>query len=181
VANAATVEQALAACGLTAGRRYLFTMLSVEPDLFSTFRRLLLALVLLGIGGLTLELLLLEHTESATQWIPFAVLALGLIVGVAAWIRPSARILRLLQIVMLLFIVAGLLGIYLHVRGNVLFEQETDPSARGLDLIWRSLYGGIPMLAPAAMTHVGLLGLLFAYRHPALRRREASTIPQERS
>jgi hypothetical protein len=109
-----------------------------EPGLLPTIRRILLALLLLGVVGLTLELLLLEHTESATQLIPLALLALGFVVAVTVAVRPTRRSLRLFQGVMLLFVAAGLLGIYLHVRGNILFEQETDPSARGLDLIWRS-------------------------------------------
>jgi hypothetical protein len=152
-----------------------------ESDLLSTFRRILLALVLLGIGGLTIELFLLEHTDSATQWIPLAVLAAGLVASVTVWFKPSARSLRIFQVVMLLFVAAGLLGIYLHLRGNVLFEQETDPSARGVDLFWRSLRGGVPLLAPAAMAQIGLLGLVFAFRHPALRRGAVPTTAQERS
>jgi hypothetical protein len=152
-----------------------------EPELLSTIRRILLALVLLGIVGLTLELLLLEHTESATQLIPFAVLGAGSVASVKVAMRPTARSLRLFQVVMLLFIVAGLLGLYFHLRGNVEFELEDDPSARGLDLVWRSLHGGIPLLAPAAMAQLGLLGLVFTLRHPALRDAAAPTTPQERS
>jgi hypothetical protein len=152
-----------------------------EPGLLSTIRRTLLALLLLGAVGLTLELLLLEHTESATQLIPLAILALGFVVAVAVTIRPTRRSLRLFQGVMLLFVAAGLLGVYLHVRGNILFEQETDPSARGLDLVWRSLRGGIPMLAPAAMAQLGLLGLVFTLGHPALRPGAITSTHQETS
>lgn len=152
-----------------------------EPALLSTFRRIILALIVLGILGLTAELLLLEHTESATQLIPFVVLGLGLVASVIAWRKPEARTLRLFQVAMAVFIVTGLVGIYLHLRGNVLFERETDPSARGLDLIWRSLRGGIPMLAPAAMSQIGLLGLVFAFRHPASRAGAAPLTPQETS
>jgi len=152
-----------------------------EPELLPTIRRILLALVLLGIAGLTVELLLLEHIESATQLIPFAVFGVGVAASVAVGVRPTHRSLRFFQVVMLLFIAAGLLGVYLHLRGNVLFEREQDPSARGLDLIWRSLRGGIPMLAPAAMAQLGLLGLVFAFRHPALRAGAAPTTPQETS
>jgi hypothetical protein len=152
-----------------------------EPALLSTFRRILLALVVLGVVGLTLELLLLEHTESATQLIPFAVLAAGIVAVATVWKKPSVGSVRFFQVTMMLFVAAGLVGIFLHLRGNVLFEQETDPSARGLDLIWRSLRGGVPMLAPAAMTQIGLVGLVFAFRHPALRGGAASTTPQETS
>jgi hypothetical protein len=152
-----------------------------EAELLSTIRRILLGLVLLGICGLTLELLLLEHTESATQLLPFAVLGAGLAGTIAVGIRPNARSIRFFQIVMLLFIATGLLGLYLHLRGNVEFEREQDPSARGLDLVWRSLHGGVPLLAPAAMAQLGLLGLVFAYRHPLLRTSAAATTPPERS
>jgi hypothetical protein len=152
-----------------------------EPEPLSTIRRILLALVLLGIIGLTLELFLLEHTESATQLIPFAVFGAGLASIMKVAMRPTARSIRYFQLVMLLFIAVGLLGLYLHLRGNVEFEQETDPSVRGLDLIRRSLHGGIPLLAPAAMAQLGLLGLAFAYRHPVLRRSAAPISPQETS
>jgi hypothetical protein len=152
-----------------------------EPELLSTIRRILLALVLLGIVGLVPELLLLKHTESVTQIIPFVVLGLGLPSGVVVWIRPTRQGIRLFQIVMLLIIVAGLLGLYFHLRGNVEFELEQDPSAHGLDLLWRSLSGGVPTLAPGAMVQLGLLGLVFAYRHPLLRVGAAPITAQERS
>jgi hypothetical protein len=152
-----------------------------EPELLSTIRRILLALVLLGIVGLVPELLLLKHTGSATQLIPFLVLGLGLVNGVVLWVRPTRRGIRIFQAVMLLFIVAGVLGLYYHFRGNVEFELEEDPSARGLDLLWRSLNGGVPTLAPGAMVQLGLLGLVFAYRHPLLRVGAAPITAQERS
>jgi uncharacterized membrane protein len=152
-----------------------------EPELLSTIRRILLALVLLGIVGLVPELLLLKHTESATQLIPLFVLGIGLVSGVVLWARPTRRGIQTFQVVMLLFIVAGLLGLYFHVRGNVEFELEQDPSAHGLDLLWRSLSGGVPTLAPGAMVQLGLLGLVFAYRHPLLRIGAASITAQERS
>jgi hypothetical protein len=152
-----------------------------EPELLSTIRRILLALVLLGIVGLVPELVLLKHTESATQLIPLLVLGLGLVSSVVLWVRPTRRSIRIFQVVMLLFIVAGLLGLYYHLRGNVEFELEQDPSAHGLDLLWRSLSGGVPTLAPGAMVQLGLLGLVFAYRHPLLRIGAAPITAQERS
>lgn len=134
-----------------------------DPDPLFTLRRLLLALLLLGIVGLMAELLLLEHTESWTQWIPLVLLAVALVVVVLAWFRPGRAVRRALQLTMVSFVVAGLAGLVLHYRGNMLFELEGDPSARGWDLVWRSLRGGVPSLAPAAMTQLGLLGLLHTY------------------
>jgi hypothetical protein len=139
-----------------------------------TIRRLLLVLVLFGSIGLALELVLLEHFESVWQWIPLGVLATGLASGILVALRPTHWSIRVFQVVMMLFIVTALLGLYLHYDGNVEFEREMDDSARGIDLFWRSLRGATPALAPGAMAQVGLLGLILAYRHPGLRREISS-------
>lgn len=133
-------------------------------------RRLFLALVLVGMGGLAAELVLLEHVESATQWIPLAVLALGFAAGAAVAARPARGTVRLFQGAMALCLAAGVLGVYLHYRGNVAFEREMDDTMRGFGLLWAALHGATPALAPGALAHLGLIGLATTYRHPALRR-----------
>lgn len=138
-------------------------------------RRLLLGLVLLGIAGLAAELVLLEHTESTWQWVPLVALGVGFVCAVAVWLRPSPRTLRPFQAVMALFVAAGAVGAYLHLRGNVEWELESDASLRGLELFWAALHGATPALAPGAMAQLGLLGLTLAYRHPALRRHPPHT------
>jgi hypothetical protein len=70
-------------------------------------------------------------------------------------------------------VVAGLVGLVLHFRGNLEFEREDDPSLRGLRLIWKALRGATPTLAPGALAQLGLLGLVWAHRHPALDARSA--------
>jgi hypothetical protein len=132
-------------------------------------RQILLALILSGTVGLGIELLLLDHAESVWQWIPFVALGGGLTSGVvvAAW--PTHRTLRFLQGVMMAMVGVGLLGVYLHYRGNAEFELEMDPAVRGFGLFWRSLRGATPALAPAALVQLGLLGLVYTYGHPALR------------
>jgi hypothetical protein len=143
-------------------------------------RRLLLAVVLLGMCGLALELFLLEHTESAWQWVPFAVLAAGLASGGAVAVRPTRAALHAFQAVMAIAVGAGLLGLYLHYTGNAEFELESDPSLRGLRLFWTSVRGATPVLAPGALAQLGLLGLVHTFRHPGLRRpARAGTHPQE--
>lgn len=131
-------------------------------------RRLLLAVVMIGIAGLGAELLLLEHFESVQQWIPLGVLGFGLLGGLALGLRPTRATVRLFQAAMVLAVAAGLLGLYLHYRGNAEFELESDASVRGLALVWAALRGATPALAPGAMVQLGLLGLILAYRHPAL-------------
>lgn len=133
-------------------------------------RRLLLALVLLGMAGLIAELLLLEHYEDALQWVPVVGLAIGLLLALAVGVRPGRGTLRAFQAVSALYVAAGLLGVYLHLRGNLEFERERDASLHGLPLLWEALRGATPALAPGALAQLGLLGLVLAYRHPALRR-----------
>jgi hypothetical protein len=69
-----------------------------------------------------------------------------------------------------LYVAAGVLGVYLHLRGNFEFERERDPSLGGSALLWEAMRGATPALAPGALAQLGLVGLAFAFRHPALRR-----------
>jgi hypothetical protein len=133
-------------------------------------RQLLLALVFIGIVGLEVELALMRHAESLTQWIPHVALLIGLLSTAAVYLRPSPATLRPFQVVMFSFLVVGALGVYLHLSGNVEFALERDPSLTGASLIWKVLRGATPALAPGALAQLGLLGLLYSYRHPALTR-----------
>lgn len=132
-----------------------------------SLRQLLLAVVLLGIVGLEVELALLRHAESFTQWIPHVALLIGLISTLAVYIRPGPATLRTFQVVMLIFLIVGALGVYLHFIGNVEFALERNPSLSGTALIWKALRGATPALAPGALAQLGLLGLLYTYRHSA--------------
>ena len=140
-----------------------------SPD-GGTLRPLLLALVGIGAAGLEVELLLQKHYESAWQLTPLVLL--GVVLGVAAlvWRRPSPRTVRFFQATMLLCVAAGVVGLFLHYRGNVEFELERESSLQGLRLFWKAVRGATPALAPGAMAQLGLLGLVYGYRHPALRR-----------
>jgi hypothetical protein len=138
-----------------------------------TPRRLLLALMGMGIVGLEAELLLLEHVDGVWQWIPVVSLALGLVLTGAVWMRPARVTLRAFQGLCAGFVAAGALGVYLHMDGNLEFARESDPSLAGLALLWEALEGATPALAPGALAQLGLLGLALAYRHPALRRGRA--------
>ena len=132
-------------------------------------RSLLLGLVLFGAAGLVAELFLMEHYDSWTQIIPFAVLGCGLAVGVSLAYRPTRCMVQVFQAVMGTAVLTGLVGLWLHYRGNELFELEIAPSARGFDLVWSALRGAIPILAPGAFVLLGLLGIIWSHHHPALR------------
>ena len=130
---------------------------------------MLLALVVLGAAGLLVELALLEHFDSVTQWIPLALLGVVLGASVGVTMKRVPRAVRFFQVVMALCVVTGAIGVYLHYRGNVEFELERDGSLHGLRLFWEAIRGATPSLAPGALSQLGLIGLAYTYRHPALR------------
>lgn len=138
--------------------------------LLSTFRLALLAILLAGSIGLAFELILLEHTEETKQWIPLVLLGLAAIQSLALLWRPQRALVQAFRLTMLAFLVAGALGVWFHYSGNVEFELERTPDLGGLELIKASLGGAFPSLAPGAMIQLGLIGLLYTFRHPLTQR-----------
>jgi len=119
---------------------------------------------------------LLNHFEDAYQAIPLALIAAAFLV--LAWHASvgSTASVRALQLTMLLFIVAGALGLVLHFRSTMEFQLETDPSLRGWNLYWKVLRAKAPpALAPGVLVQLGLLGLAYAYRLPALQAERSNT------
>lgn len=139
-------------------------------DLTVVLRRLLLVLVVLGAVGLEAELLLLEHYETVGQYVPLVLLGVVPVAAAFVWRRPSPATVRFFQSLMALCVAAGALGVFLHYDGNVEFELEREPLLSGLALFWEATRGATPALAPGALAQLGLLGLVYTYRHPALRR-----------
>jgi hypothetical protein len=139
----------------------------------AVLRRFVLGLLFLGMTAATVELILLEHTDGWLQRIPLVALALGFVACSAAAVRPGRRTLLVMRACMLLFVLAGLAGIYLHYTGNAEFELEMYPSLKGWRLLWNSLKGATPVGAPGYLAQLGLLGLIYTYRHPRLARRRA--------
>jgi len=131
-------------------------------------RRLLLALVAVGAVGLLAELALSEHFDSVSQWIPLLLLVVVLGATGGVHLRRGRRALRIFQGVMALCVVAGAVGVWLHYRGNVEWELERDASLGGARLFWEAIRGATPALAPGALAQLGLIGLVYAHRHPAL-------------
>ena len=129
----------------------------------------MLALFTIGILGTAADLLLTGHVEDAWQLVPLVVVALSALTLLWHAVKPSRSTIRVHQGVMLLFIASGLVGTFLHYRANIEFELEMYPGLSGLALLWKAIQGASPpSLAPGAMIALGLLGLIYAYRHPAL-------------
>ena len=141
-----------------------------ETPTIKALRGFLLILFLAGILGAGAELLLRGHFEDFWQWVPLILIGLSLIV--LGWrVVDRGRVnLRVFQGMMLLFVVSGFVGLWMHYQGNVEFELEMYPTMKGLELFWEALRGATPTLAPGTMIQLGLLGLVLTFRHPALTR-----------
>jgi hypothetical protein len=140
-----------------------------EPPTLSRLRTILLWTVVFGAFGMMGELLLIGHDESTAQFVPLVLLATGVFVAGALLISPSRSRLRVLQLLMALFLGAGILGVGLHYQGNNEFELEMYPSIGGVELMSKALTGATPVLAPGSMSLLGVIGLAVTYRHPLLR------------
>jgi hypothetical protein len=141
-----------------------------DPAGAGPLRRILLAVFLLWALGTLAELILLEHYEDWWQLLPLVLLGASPIAVALLILRPGAASLRSFQMLMLLLVAAGGIGVYQHYSGNVEFELEMYPSRGGFELIWESLKGATPALAPGAVAQLGLLGLAYCFRHPLLAR-----------
>lgn len=132
-------------------------------------RRFVLAILIMGIVGTGAELVLLEHMEDFWQWVPLVLFVVALPGAGWLFVAPGVASVRVFQILMVLFVVSGFVGQWLHYKGNVEFELEMYPSRSGLELVWEALGGATPSLAPGTMTLLGLLGLAVCFGHPGLR------------
>lgn len=137
-----------------------------------TARRILMAILMLGIAGISVELWLLDHVEDAYQLIPLGLNAAAVLVAALVAVRPSATLIQLFRGVMILMLISGAVGVWLHYQVNTEFQLEMDPQLSGLALFRKSIVAKAPpALAPGAMVQLGLIGLAYTFRHPASARR----------
>lgn len=133
-------------------------------------RRILFVIMAATILGTATELVLLEHTESTVQWIPLIAFGVISLAMVAVVIRETRGPLLIFRLVMAGTVLTGAAGLYFHFKGNVEFARETYPDLAGYELFKEAIMGATPTLAPGSMVQLGLIGLAFTFRHPALRK-----------
>lgn len=136
-------------------------------DSASLLRRGILALLVFGCVGLLAELVLLEHYAEINQLPPLILLSLTLVTVVWHWTSGSSASLKAIQVIALLLVVAGTVGMFLHLNSNIEFERELEPDSAGVTFWTEVIRGATPTLAPGTLVQFGLLALLYAYRHPA--------------
>ena len=154
------------------GEDSAITMTTVTLDtaaVLAAVRKILLAVLAIGMVGSATELILLAHTEDWRQWIPLILLAAALIALAWHWSSGSAISTQALRWLMLAFVISGLAGVYFHFQGSAEFKLESNPKLSGMALFWEAIRGKAPpLLAPGAMVQLGLMGLVYTYKHPAL-------------
>ena len=135
---------------------------------FMSMRWMVLAVFVLGVVGTGGELLFLGHTVGIDQLIPIVLLVMSVLVLAWHGLERKSASLRTFQITTTLLVVAGMLGTGFHYWANEKFELEGDPNMKGMALFSKVMTGAAPALAPGAMIQLGLLGLIYTFRHPAL-------------
>lgn len=136
-------------------------------------RRALLAILVFGLVGTEVELFLLKHTDGFWQLVP--VIVVGATLLLSAWVaaKPSPASLGTLRAAMGVFLISGIVGVVQHFTGNVGYEKESNPGLAGAELYQAAAMGSTPLLAPGVMLQLGLIGLLYTYRHPVFTRKES--------
>jgi len=136
-------------------------------------RRWILWVLVLGLAGVEAELLLLEHYEDPWQLIPIILVALAAVVLIWQARQRDAASLLALRSIMVLFLIAGFLGLALHFRGAAQFQLEIDPAIGTWDLVGKVMRAKAPpLLAPGVMLQLGLIGLAYAFSDSRANRSE---------
>jgi hypothetical protein len=141
----------------------------MRNETVSAIRSIILVVILMGLAGTGLELVFVDHFESTAQWVPVVLICLTFLVLGAYGLLRTAALLRVFQAAMIIFIVSGLAGIALHYRHDVERAGKDHPGIQGAELIRTAAAGEAPLLAPGAMIELGILGLAYVFRHPALK------------
>ncbi len=137
----------------------------MPTDPTQRLRRMLVAVLAVGMLGVGAELALTGHDEDLDQRIPLFTIAAGL--AALAWhafagSRASCAGLRL---AMLLLAGSGALGLYLHQRSNAEFQAELNPGLDGWGLLLATLRAtSPPSLAPGVLALLGAIGWIATHR-----------------
>ena len=147
-----------------------------DADVVGRYRRFLLGTAAAIYVGAAVELGLVGHYADRLQIAPFVLIALGLGSVVWAHLRTrgggvvgAGRALVAVRLASALVVAGSVLGVVLHVKGNLEFEREVHPAAPLAAALWEAARGASPLLAPGALALAGVLAAAATWRHPALR------------
>jgi len=127
-------------------------------------------LILLAISAALIvteaELLFVGHTGGNNgQVIAVVLVGLGLTVTCHAILRNTPSIV-VFRFTMYLFLIFGIDGFLTHYHWAVQAALKSQPTLAGMPLLYATLSGKIPLLAPGMLLEIGLLGLIYTFQHP---------------
>ena len=142
-------------------------------DRTELLRRWLLAILVLGLLGTVTELVLLEHYEQPTQFVPLILIVAAIAVLAWEFRQHDLASRRAVQTVMALFVLAGFVGFVAHFYGSAEYQLELNPDMSNWELLEKVLRAKAPpLLAPGMMLQLGLLGLAYVFSDSRFRRSE---------
>lgn len=139
-----------------------------ESEILKTIRLILLITVISAMIGVEVELFLLGHLEPVLQLVPVLLIGVGLVSMAWYGFSRTGKSLRVFQGTMALCIASGLIGIVIHLAFSASEAKKKDKTLQGMQLLRVAMTGVAPLFAPGAMVQIGLVGLAYTFRHPAL-------------
>lgn len=139
----------------------------MATDLERQLRRLILALLTFGLSATLFDLFGLAHYKESWQIVPIGFIIFTLVIVLWHIATGSTASLQTMKMLMPVLILVGLTGVFLHLKGSMAFQLEANPDLAGWPLLQKLLRAKAPpALAPGIMVQLGLLGLIYGYRHP---------------
>jgi uncharacterized membrane protein len=146
---------------------------SVGADRIELLRSWIVGILVLGLLGTVTELVLLEHYEQPTQFVPLVLIVAALAALFWEFRRRDKASRRTIQAVMVLFVLAGFVGFVAHFHGSAEYQLELNPDMSNWELLEKILRAKAPpLLAPGMMLQLGLLGLAYVFSDSRFRRSE---------
>lgn len=139
-----------------------------DSPLEARFRLILCVLAVATFVVTPAELILLGHTQSVAQSVPFIACFFGLVASGWVLVDPDAIRLRRARLLSWLIMATAVFGGFMHLRANLLLQLEIRPNGTWSEAVWPALQGSAAFLAPGILVLGALLVLGATYRHPAL-------------
>jgi hypothetical protein len=117
-------------------------------------------------AGALFELAFLNHVREELQFVPFILGPLGVILACLVLIKPSSKIIKVARIGMWVILFGGVVGMIVHVSGNLEF-LEGGRSATFGEIVKNAFGGRNPLLAPGILSMSAAIALAALYKHPA--------------
>ena len=121
---------------------------------------------LIFVGSL-LELAVINHTKETLQLTPSILSVLGIVLIGLVLFRPGRRTLLTLRGGMSLITLGSLVGVVVHVLGNLRFALEVNPGLSLVQQAGAALGGANPLLAPGVLGMGAVMALAATYAIPA--------------